>query len=157
MCTKIVVSGCPCSKVRMTKQSVKCALVFQLGGEPYESIRNCMSYQQDVAKCCLGQKRVGGYAVKATYMFFITPDKKGGLPAKRADLDNYIKAAQDGLQYGGIFLPKSNKAEKGDDKCVVMYGEGTGVYPAKEGQERTVITLEELSKEQYNEYLKKLV
>lgn len=82
-------------------------------------------------------------------MFFITPDKKGGLPAKRADLDNYIKAAQDGLQYGGIFLPKTKKAEKGDDKCVVMYGDGTGVYPAKEGQERTVIILEELSKEDY--------
>jgi Holliday junction resolvase RusA-like endonuclease len=78
-----------------------------------------------------------------TLRIFISPDAKTlELPEKRGDLDNYIKAIVDGLQYGGIFAPKAGN-KKGNDKVVIRYGEGTGIYI--DANERVELTLEEIS------------
>lgn len=55
---------------------------------------------------------------------------------RRGDLSNYIKNLEDGLQYAGV-IP--------NDKQIVAYGEGTGIYPAASRQdERVEIVLNEL-------------
>lgn len=61
--------------------------------------------------------------------------KNGALPGRRGDLDNYCKAIKDGLQAGGVFP---------NDKQVVRYGTGTGIYPCEPGNERVEVELWEL-------------
>jgi len=66
--------------------------------------------------------------VKATIRIFLNGWRGGAneiqkqttIKKGRGDLDNYIKAVVDGLQYGNIFYPS--------DKIILRYGEGTGIY-----------------------------
>lgn len=81
-----------------------------------------------------------GY-VQLTLKIFLNP-VKGKLPEDRGDIDNYHKSVVDGLQYGGIFAPSGNR-KKGNDKAVIRYGPGAGIY-LTDGQERAEITLEEI-------------
>lgn len=55
---------------------------------------------------------------------------------RRGDLSNYIKSLEDGLQYAGV-IP--------NDKQIVAYGAGTGIYSAASRQdERVEIVLNEM-------------
>ncbi len=78
-----------------------------------------------------------------TAKIYLKPDPKSqtDLPEQRGDLANYIKAIEDGLQYGGIIAPKG-KNKKGNDKMIIRYGTGTGIYISD--NERVEITLEEV-------------
>lgn len=113
-----------------------------------QRVRNTLVYQELIAwhvKQALmkGAKAVEGYA-KLTVKVFFAPDKKGKLPEDRGDLDNLLKSITDGLQYGGAFAPKKG-CKKGNDKAVVRFGDGTGIYIGKE--DYVEITLEELEEE----------
>ncbi len=106
-------------------------------------IRELFDYQDAVA-WYVKQKRMQGFRplagyVKLTLKFYYKANDKGMLPEKRGDLDNLIKAAVDGLQYGGMFAPKNGNLN-GNDKMVIRYGEGTGIYT--DNDERTDIIAE---------------
>ncbi len=65
--------------------------------------------------------------VKATIRIFLCSWRGGEDNQKqtiirraRGDLDNYIKAVIDGMQWGGLFKPS--------DKIIIRYGDGTGIY-----------------------------
>jgi Holliday junction resolvase RusA-like endonuclease len=108
-----------------------------------QRVRNTLAYQELIAwqvKQALmkGAKAVEGYA-KLTLKIFFAPDAKGKLPEDRGDLDNLEKSIVDGLQYGGAFVPKKG-CKKGNDKAVIRYGEGTGIYLGVE--DRIELTLE---------------
>jgi Holliday junction resolvase RusA-like endonuclease len=53
--------------------------------------------------------------------------------ARHGDLSNLIKAIEDGLQFGGVIE---------NDRQVIRYGPGTGIYYAEE--ERTEVRVREL-------------
>jgi Holliday junction resolvase RusA-like endonuclease len=56
---------------------------------------------------------------------------------RHGDLSNYIKIVEDGLQYAGV-IP--------NDKKIIRYGEGTGIYYIdNKEQERVEIEIEEVS------------
>lgn len=127
----------------MTKKQVGMAMGGYIDKQgKMEKIRQTIWYQKAVAAIAAGPQKLTGY-VKGTFKFYLKPDPKTGeLPNKRGDLDNYIKACVDGLQYGGIFAPKTAKALKGNDKMLIRYGEDTGIYAGD--IERTEIIIEEL-------------
>jgi Holliday junction resolvase RusA-like endonuclease len=83
---------------------------------------------------------IQGY-VQATIMIYLKPAESGDLPSDRGDLDNYIKSIVDGLQYGGIFAPRPG-CKKGNDKMVIRYGFGTGIYSDED--ERVELLLEQI-------------
>ena len=105
-----------------------------------QRIRDTLAYQETVAWMCKGKPMLQGY-IQMTLRIYLNP-VKGKLPEDRGDIDNYHKSVTDGLQYGGIFAP-SGKRKKGNDKTVIRYGAGAGIYLTDE-QERAEIVLEEI-------------
>ena len=87
--------------------------------------RRALEYQEFVAWCAraaAGSLSFSGQ-VELTCRFFFRDGRHG-------DLSNLVKAIEDGLQYGGVIE---------NDRQVVRYGAGTGIYFADE--ERTEVRL----------------
>lgn len=109
-----------------------------------QRIRHTLEYQELIAwyvkSYLMTHAPLKGY-VKLTAKFFISP-VNGKLPEQRGDLDNFLKSCVDGLQYGGMFAPKPGN-KKGNDRCIIRFGSGTGIYISE--NERTEIELEEIS------------
>ena len=90
--------------------------------------RRSLEYQKQIAweyKVVAKALKLEG-PLKLTAKFFFR-DKRHG------DLSNLIKAVEDGLQYGQAF---------NNDKQIIRYGEGTGIY--YDDEERAEIIIEEL-------------
>jgi len=113
-----VVPGRPIPAARMTQRS------------KFASARakRALEFQQFVAWCA--RAAAAGPAalpfrgpVELTCRFFFRDGRHG-------DLSNLVKAIEDGLQYGGVIE---------NDRQVVRYGAGTGIYFADE--ERTEVRL----------------
>jgi len=114
-----VVPGRPVPAARMTQRSkFACARA-----------RKALKYQEFVAWCARAKAK-GAPAfsgpVELTCRFFFRDGRHG-------DLSNLIKAIEDGLQYGGVIE---------NDRQVVRYGAGTGIYFDEE--ERTEVRVREL-------------
>uniref|UniRef100_A0A6M3XK74 Putative endodeoxyribonuclease n=1 Tax=viral metagenome TaxID=1070528 RepID=A0A6M3XK74_9ZZZZ len=136
---KITIPGKPVPKERMTHNQVIAATRYNAPGKKFDRIRKCLEYQKAIAALCCN-KRIKGN-VKMTARIYLKPDATGQLPKQRGDLDNYIKSIKDGLQYGVVFAPQG-KNKAGNDKCVIRYGEGTGIY--SDENERVEIELVEV-------------
>jgi len=91
--------------------------------------RKSLKYQEFIAWCARaeakGRPPFSG-PVELTCRFFFRD-------ARHGDLSNLIKAIEDGLQFGGITQ---------NDRQVIRYGPGTGIYYASE--ERTEVRVREL-------------
>ena len=89
--------------------------------------RRSLEYQESVAWewKAVGKRKLEG-PLKLTCKFFFKDRRHG-------DLSNLIKAVEDGLQYGQAF---------NNDKQIIRYGEGTGIY--YDDEERAEIIIEEL-------------
>lgn len=115
----IVVPGRPVPAARMTRKTKWTARA-----------KRSLAYQEAVAWAA---KAAGAPVIRGplclTARIYLASKKRG-------DLSNYIKAIEDGLQYAGV-VP--------DDKNVVRYGSGTGIYMAPDqSDERAEIVLEEI-------------
>lgn len=90
--------------------------------------RRSLEYQESVAwewkAVAKGLKLEG--SLKLTVKFYFKDRRHG-------DLSNLVKAIEDGLQYGQAF---------DNDKQIIRYGEGTGIY--YDDEERAEIIIEEL-------------
>ena len=111
------VPGRPVPKTRMTRR-----------GKWTKRARATLAYQKAVAWCAKAAHipTFHGY-VRLTAKIYL---KNLG---HRGDLSNYIKAIEDGLQYAGVLE---------NDRQVIQYGEGTGIYQGE--PERAEIALETL-------------
>lgn len=114
-----VVPGRPVPAARMTQRSKFASA----------RARKSLEYQEYVAWC--GRAAAKGAPaflgpVELTCRFFFRDGRHG-------DLSNLIKAIEDGLQYGGIIK---------NDRQVIRYGAGTGIYYGSE--ERTEVRVREL-------------
>ena len=113
-----VVPGRPIPAARMTQRS------------KFASARakRALEFQQFVAWCARAAAASPAALplrgpVELTCRFFFRDGRHG-------DLSNLVKAVEDGLQYGGVIE---------NDRQVVRYGAGTGIYFADE--ERTEVRL----------------
>ena len=98
--------------------------------------RKSLEFQEFVAWCARAAARRPAAArppalpfrgpVELTCRFFFRDGRHG-------DLSNLIKAIEDGLQFGGVIE---------NDRQVIRYGPGTGIYYASE--ERTEVRVREL-------------
>lgn len=146
MIVRIVMEGKPIPKETMTRAQVKKAISSWYQPKTSQEatklarIRNTLSFQEAIAWQCKGKPQLTGY-VQLTLKVFLK-EANGKLPEDRGDIDNYHKSVVDGLQYGGIFAPVG-KRKKGNDKAVIRYGVGAGIYPT-DGPERVEIELEEI-------------
>ena len=104
-----VVPGRPVPAARMTQRSkFACARA-----------RKSLEYQEFVAWCARAAAKAAPAflgPVELTCRFFFRDGRHG-------DLSNLIKAIEDGLQFGGIIE---------NDRQVIRYGAGTGIYFAEE-------------------------
>lgn len=124
----------------MTHKQMRTALMgYSDSKGKFQRIRDTLAFQEAIAWKCKGLQKLKGY-IKLTAQIFLKSDNNR-LPERRGDLANYIKAIEDGLQYGGIIAPKGNN-KRGNDKMIIAYGSGTGIYPAE--VDGVVITLEEI-------------
>jgi Holliday junction resolvase RusA-like endonuclease len=91
--------------------------------------RKSLKFQEFIAWCARaeakGRPPFRG-PVELTCRFFFRD-------ARHGDLSNLIKAIEDGLQFGGVIE---------NDRQVIRYGPGTGIYYASE--ERTEVRVREL-------------
>lgn len=112
-----VIPGRPIPAQRMTRQSKNLS----------PRAKRSLAYQKLVALAAWSA-RVPEFVgpVKLTCRFFFADRKHG-------DLSNCVKAVEDGLQYGGILK---------NDRQVLRYGEGTGIYYGPE--ERAEVWIEEV-------------
>ena len=113
----ITIPGRAVPKERMTTKQMRCAK-GGVQGKKFDRIRSCLNYQEYIAWSIVGLKKYSGL-LRMTARIYLSPNKKGELPGVRGDLDNYIKSIKDGLQYGNLF---------DNDKQIIRYGEGTGIY-----------------------------
>jgi len=127
----ITIPGRAVPKERMTHKQVKCA-IGGMEGKKFDRIRNCLNYQEYIAYHVMKLKKYSGL-LRLTARIFLSPNKKGQIPGNRGDLDNYIKTIKDGLQYGKLF---------DNDKQIILYGEGTGIYT--DTNERVEIEIQEI-------------
>jgi Holliday junction resolvase RusA-like endonuclease len=103
-----------------------------------ERAKKTLAYQEAVG--LLARARYPGLTiigpVSLTVKVFLRPSPKNpNLPTgQRGDLSNYIKAAEDGLQYAGIIK---------NDKQIIRYGEFTGIYPT-DGDEHLTLHWREI-------------
>lgn len=112
-----VVPGRPVPAQRMTRYTKNIS----------PKAKRSLEYQKLVAICAMAA-RVPQFTgpVKLTCRFFFADRRHG-------DLSNYVKAIEDGLQYGGVLR---------NDRQVLRYGEGTGIYYGPE--ERAEVWIEEV-------------
>ncbi len=112
-----VVPGRPVPAQRMTQKSKFASPRARLS----------LEYQKLVALCALAAKapKFTG-PVQLTCRFFFKSRQHG-------DLSNLVKAIEDGLQYGGVIK---------NDRQVLRYGEGTGIY--YDSEERAEVWIEEV-------------
>lgn len=115
----LIVPGRPVPAQRMTRRS-----------KWTKRAKKSLEYQETVAWWARVAKlpRIEGLVV-LTARFYIYGKNHG-------DLSNYVKAIEDGLQYAGV-LP--------NDRQVVRYGEGTGIYfTDARSLERAEVEIEEV-------------
>ncbi len=111
-----VVPGRPVPAQRMTRY-----------GKWRERAKKSLEYQKLVALTAwAAQVPQFTGPVKLTCRFFFRNGQHG-------DLSNLVKSIEDGLQYGGILV---------NDRQVIRYGEGTGIYFGPE--ERAEVWIEEV-------------
>lgn len=117
----LIVPGRPVPKARMTRRS-----------KWTKRAKRSLDYQEQVAAEVMvlkaemsGKKQLEG-PLKLTVEFYFADRRHG-------DLSNYIKAIEDGLQYGQLFQ---------NDKQIIRYGEGTGIY--YDDNERAQVLIEEI-------------
>lgn len=109
-----IVPGHPVPKARMTQRT-------KWGRREQASL----AYQRSVAEYAQLACPIGIVEpVRLTVRFYV----RGG---HRGDLANLIKAVEDGLQYGKVIV---------NDRQIVQYGDGTGVYRCD--RERAEVTIE---------------
>lgn len=111
-----VVPGRPVPAQRMTQR-----------GKFLPKAKRALEYQKLVALCAWRAKapQFSGW-VRLTCRFWFRN-------ARHGDLSNLIKAIEDGLQYAGVLR---------NDRQVVRYGAGTGIYYGPE--ERAEVVVEEV-------------
>lgn len=123
----------------MSRTGEKLAVAFVVPGRPVPAQRmtrystwqtrakRSLEYQKWVAYCALAAQ-VPQFTgpVQLTCRFFFRNGQHG-------DLSNLVKAVEDGLQFGGVLR---------NDRQVMRYGEGTGIYYGPE--ERAEIEIEEV-------------
>lgn len=121
MMYKIVVPGRPVPAARMTQKNKWVSARAQ----------RSLAYQQTIAWYAkAAQIPVLEGLLSLTVKIYVFGKKHG-------DLSNYIKAVEDGLQYAGV-IP--------NDKQIVRYGEGTGIYYVDDkGKEKMEIEIEKVS------------
>jgi len=115
----LIIPGRPVPAQRMTRRS-----------KWTERARKSLEYQETVAWWAKFAKipRIEGPVI-LTVRFYVYGKNHG-------DLSNLVKAIEDGLQYAGV-IP--------NDKQIVRYGEGTGIYSADGRKfERAEVEIEEL-------------
>jgi Holliday junction resolvase RusA-like endonuclease len=140
---RLTIPGRPVPAARMTQNEVKVALSRNRRGHPLtpkdQRIVDYEVYKQDVALAVLAGrlKPVQGNLV-FTARIYLKANKDGDLSGIRGDLSNYVKALEDGLQQAGI-IP--------NDKQIIRYGEGTGIYPCREGEERAEVEISQVGRE----------
>lgn len=115
---RFVVPGRPVPAQRMTQRSKFAS----------SRAKRALQFQKYVALCAWAAKvpQFQG-AVELTCRFFFRDGRHG-------DLSNLIKAVEDGLQYAGVLR---------NDRQVVRYGPGTGIYYGPE--EKVEIEIGEVS------------
>ncbi len=118
---KIVIPGRPVPAARMTQKTKWVS----------ERAKRSLNYERTIAwyakkECIPVLKKF----ILLTTRIYIQGKRHG-------DLSNYIKIVEDGLQYAGV-IP--------NDKKIIRYGEGTGIYYiSNKEQERVEIEIEEVS------------
>lgn len=118
---KIVIPGRPVPAQRMTRKTKWVS----------KSAQKSLAYQQTIA----WYAKAAQIPVLEGYILLIAKIFVHG--KRHGDLSNYIKAIEDGLQYSGI-IP--------NDKKIIRYGEGTGIYYVDDKKdERIEIEIEEVS------------
>ncbi len=146
---ELTIPGKPVPKCTMTTKQIKLAFSGKYEGSKSKQILDLFNFQDVVAwgvkqQRMRGERPLKGY-VKITIKIYLYSENKEDLPVKRGDLDNYVKSIVDGLQYGGLFAPRDGD-KKGNDKMVVRYGEGTGIYITNNpNDERIEVTAEDFS------------
>ena len=114
---KLVIPGRPVPAQRMTRKT-----------KWTDRAQKSLNYQREIAwewkAVANGLKLEGPLKLTAKFYF---KDRRHG------DLSNLVKAIEDGLQYGQAF---------DNDKQIIRYGEGTGIY--YDDEERAEIIIEEL-------------